>query len=71
MNRYLTMTLLGCCAVYSVRSLPTFHRCMLPPSLDPFLQFQHHIRSEAAMSLRLHGATSRKTDIFILVAVRT
>jgi hypothetical protein len=24
--------LLGCCAVYSGRSLPTFQRCLLPPS---------------------------------------
>jgi hypothetical protein len=27
--------LLGCCAVWYGRSLPTFHRCLLPPSWGP------------------------------------
>jgi hypothetical protein len=51
--------LLVCCTVYSGRRLPTFQRCLLHPSSGRFWT-----------STRLHGATSQKTVIFILAAVR-
>jgi hypothetical protein len=35
--------LLGCCAIYSARSLPTFHRCSLPPSLGQWWRQQKHL----------------------------
>jgi hypothetical protein len=31
-------SLLGCCAVWSCRSRPTFQRCVLPPSSGPWVR---------------------------------
>jgi hypothetical protein len=43
--------LLGCCAMYSVRNLPTFQRCLLPPSSG-------HV-STSETSFVFYGTTSR------------
>jgi hypothetical protein len=46
--------------VVSGTSLPTFQKCLLPPS-----------SGNECTSTSLHGATSQKTVIFILAAMRT
>jgi hypothetical protein len=41
---------LGRCAVKSGRSLPTFQRCLLPPSSGPDYTAQHHRRQSSSLS---------------------
>jgi hypothetical protein len=62
--------ILGYCAVWSGRSLPTFQRCLLPPSSGRWGLIAS--TSETSVNFyQTHGATSQKTAIFILAAVRT
>jgi hypothetical protein len=58
----------GCCAVYSGRSVPTFRRCLLPPSSGQSSSSKHLWNVD---KLQPGGATTQKTAVFILDAVRT
>jgi hypothetical protein len=54
-------------AFYSVKNLPTFRRCLMPPSSGrfPWLWMQkEHLKLQSTFT-RLHDATSQKTAVFI------
>jgi hypothetical protein len=63
--------LLGCCVVYSGRNWRTFQRCLLPPSVRLDDGGSKHLLNAGQLVPDLYGATSQKTVIFILVALRT
>jgi hypothetical protein len=62
--------LLGYCTVQFDRYWPTFQRNLLPPSTG-WWQRQYAPLKRRSISTRLHGTTSQKTAIFILIAIRT
>jgi hypothetical protein len=62
--------LLVCNAVLSVRSLPTFHRCLQPSSSGSRWRQQAPLKCGWTRTT-LHSTTTQKAAIFILTAVRT